>query len=138
MTRAIQQRVKFKASAARLFKLYMDSGQHTAATHAKALVSQEVGGRFSAFGGMITGKMLAIVPNHMIVQAWRAKHWKKTDLDSTLVLTFRETKQGTQIDLVHVNVPDHDHKGVRNGWAKYYWRPWRAYLALEQMRSHSR
>ncbi len=127
--RAIQQRVRFNASPARLFELYMDSRQHSVATHAKAVVSRRPGGRFSAFDGMITGKMLAIVPNRMIVQAWRAKHWKKTDLDSTLVLTFGETRRGTQIDLVHVSVPDHDHRGVSNGWAKYYWKPWRAYLA---------
>jgi activator of HSP90 ATPase len=138
MTRAIQQRVKFNTSPARLFNLYMDSKQHTVATHATALVRRKVGGKFSAFGGVITGKILAIVPNRMIVQVWRAKHWKKTDLDSTLVLTFRETKQGAQIDLVHVNVPEHDHKGVGNGWVKYYWKPWKVYLAQEHRKSSGR
>ena len=138
MTRAIQQRVRFNASAARLFTLYMDSRQHSAATHAKAVVSRRPGGRFSAFDGMITGKMLAIVPNRMIVQAWRAKHWKNTDLDSTLVLTFCETRRGAQIDLVHVNVPDHDHKGVSNGWVTYYWKPWRGYLAQEEGNSREK
>jgi activator of HSP90 ATPase len=128
MTPAIQQRVRFNASPALLFKLYMDSRQHSASTHAKALVSQKVGGRFSAFGGVITGKMLAIVPNRMIVQSWRAKHWKITDLDSILVLKFIKVKEGTQINLVHVNVPEHDHDGVKKGWVKYYWKPWRAYL----------
>ncbi len=128
MTPAIQQRVRFNASPARLFKLYMDSRQHSASTHAKALVSQKVGGRFSAFGGVITGKMLAVVPNRMIVQSWRAKHWKITDLDSILVLKFIKVKEGTQINLVHVNVPEHDHDGVKKGWVKYYWKPWRAYL----------
>ncbi len=138
MTSAIQQRVKFNASPARLFKLYMDSRRHSAATHAKAVVSRRPGGRFSAFDGMITGKMLAIVSNHMIVQAWRAKHWKKTDLDSTLVLTFREIKRGAQIDLVHVNVPEHDHNGVKKGWVRYYWKPWRAYLAKGKGTADSR
>ena len=128
MTRAIQQRVRFNASPARLFKLYMDSRQHSAATHAKALVSPKVGGRFSAFGGALSGKMLAVVPNRMIVQSWRARHWKKTDLDSILVLKCSKIKYGTQIDLVHVNVPEHDHAGVSQGWQKYYWKPWRAYL----------
>lgn len=128
MRSAIQQRVRFNASPARLFKLYMDSRQHSASTHAKALVSQKVGGRFSAFGGVITGKMLAVVPNRMIVQSWRAKHWKITDLDSILVLKFIKVKEGTQINLVHVNVPEHDHDGVKKGWVKYYWKPWRAYL----------
>jgi len=135
MTSAIQQRVRFKASPAHLFNLYMDSGQHSTATHAKAVVSRKVGGKFSAFDGVITGKMLAIVPNRMIVQAWRAKHWRKADLDSILVLQFSKVESGTQIDLVHVNVPAHDHDGVKEGWVRYYWKPWRAYLAQGQGRS---
>ena len=128
MTPAIQQRVEFHAPPARLFTLYMDSRQHSAATRAKAVVGKKVGGKFSAFGGMITGKMLAIVPNRLIVQSWRAKHWKRTDLDSILVLTFSRTRGGARIDLVHVNVPEHDHDGVTRGWESYYWKPWQVYL----------
>jgi len=138
MTPAIQLRVRFNVSPARLFRLYMDSGQHSAATGAEAVVSTKVGGKFSAFGGMITGRMLAIVPNRMIVQTWRAKHWKKTDLDSTLVLTFGKITDGTQIDLVHVNVPEHDHDGVTKGWEKYYWGPWRAFLEKGAGRARAR
>lgn len=128
MTPAIQQRVRFKISPGRLFRLYLDSEQHSAATRAKAVVSKKAGGSFSAFDGMITGTILALIPNRMIVQSWRAKHWKNTDLDSVLVLTFSEVKHGAQIDLVHANVPLHDHKGVSRGWERYYWKPWRAYL----------
>jgi len=36
MTRTIQQRVTFNASPERLFKLYTDSKQHSAATQGKA------------------------------------------------------------------------------------------------------
>ena len=128
MTPAIQQRVEFNVSPARLFNLYMDSKQHSAATYAKAVVRRKVGSTFSAFDGVITGTFLAIVPNRMIVQSWRSKHWKKTDLDSILVLIFSKTKHGARADLVHANVPEHDHDGVNQGWRKYYWKPWRAYL----------
>ena len=60
MTRAIQQRVRFNVSPARLFNIYMDSRQHSAATQAKAVVSRKVGGKFSAFEGTLSGKMLAV------------------------------------------------------------------------------
>ena len=128
MTPAIQQRVRFNVSPGRLFNLYLDSRQHSAATHAKAVVGRRVGSKFSAFDGVITGTLLGIVPTRMIVQSWRTSHWKKTDLDSILVLTFSKTKRGGRIDLVHANVPEHDHDGVSQGWEKYYWKPWRAYL----------
>jgi len=68
-----------------------------------------------------------VIPGQMIVQAWRATHWTKTDPDSILIIRFSRTKKGGRVDLVHVNVPDHDHAGVTKGWHQYYWKPWRAY-----------
>ena len=59
----------------------------------------------------------------------RATHWKDADLDSVLILNFSKVPGGTRIDLVHVGVPAHDHKGVTKGWPKYYWKPWTKYLS---------
>jgi hypothetical protein len=50
----------------------MDSTQHTAATGMPAKISREVGGKWSAFGGMILGKNLVLIPNRMIVETWRS------------------------------------------------------------------
>jgi hypothetical protein len=44
------------------------------------------------------------------------------------MLTFWPDTGGARIDLMHVNVADHDFEGVREGWKKYYWDPWRAWL----------
>ena len=128
MTKPIVQSVTFAVSPARLFKIYTDSKLHSAATGSKAAVSSKAGATFTAFDGMLSGRNLAVVPNQMIVQVWRAHHWRKTDLDSILVMTFSKAPGGGRIDLVHVGVPEHDHKGVRLGWSKYYWKPWRAYF----------
>jgi activator of HSP90 ATPase len=128
MTKPIIQSVTFSASPTVLFQMYTDSQQHSAATGSRAVVSSKVGAEFNAFEGMLSGRNLVIVPNRLIVQAWRASHWKKADLDSILVLTFTKAAGGARVDLVHTGVPQHDHKGVRLGWPKYYWKPWRSYL----------
>ncbi len=128
MTPIIQQAVRFPATPALLFELYVDSRKHSASTGAPAKVSRKVGGAFTAFGGMIGGKNLAVVRGKRVVQLWRAKHWKKEEW-SVLILTFSKVAGGAQVDLVHVGVPHHDQKGVREGWPKYYWRPWKKYLA---------
>jgi len=132
MTKVIQQSVVFKASTKELFEIYVDSKKHTAATGAKASVSRSVGGRFSAWDGSIYGRNLVVASNRMIVQAWRAAHWKMADLDSILVITFSEASSGCRVDIVHSNVPEYDHKGVKEGWPKYYWQPWKAYLKKEK------
>ena len=129
MTRAIQQSVKFRVSPEKLYDIYMDSKKHSAATGAPARISKKAGGSFAAFHGAIGGKNLLILPKRMIVQAWRARHWKAAEPDSILILRFSKARGGGRIDLVHANVPAYDHRGVSKGWNKYYWKPWRVYLA---------
>lgn len=82
-----------------------------------------------AFGGLLYGRTLDTVPGRLIVQAWRSANFRKSDVDSTLILRFMPMGRKGRIVLTHVNVPDHDHRGVTNGWKKYYWRPWRKFLA---------
>jgi len=128
MTKPIAQSVTFKASPEELFEMFTDSNKHSAATGAKAKVSAKAGAKWSAFDGMILGKNLMVVPGQMIVQAWRAAHWKESDLDSVLTVRFSKAPGGGKVDLVHVGVPQHDHRGVTKGWPQYYWNPWKAYL----------
>jgi hypothetical protein len=67
---------------AKLYEFFMNSAKHTAATGMPAKISPKVGGNWSAFGGMILGKNLVLIPNRMIVQTWRSSEWKKADPDS--------------------------------------------------------
>jgi activator of HSP90 ATPase len=128
-TRPILQSAHFSAPPEELFEMYLDSKKHSQATGGAAKISRKAGGKFTAFGGQLSGRNLVIVPNRVIVQAWRAEHWPKSDPDSILILTFSKAPGGGQVDLVHVNVPGHDHQGVKLGWSQYYWRPWKRYLA---------
>ena len=131
MTRTIESGAIFQdATPAQLYELFMDSKKHTAATGMPAKISRKAGGKWSAFGGMILGRTLALVPNRMIVQAWRSSQWKKVDPDSILVVRLEKSASGcATVALTHVGVPEYDHAGVTQGWVKYYWDPWKAYLA---------
>jgi uncharacterized protein YndB with AHSA1/START domain len=42
----------------------------------------------------LSGTILQVVPKRLIVQSWRSPHWGKTDLDSTLILTFLPETDG--------------------------------------------
>jgi hypothetical protein len=72
--------------------------------------------------------VLQVIANRLVVQSWRSTHFGKRDVDSTLVLTFLPHRKGGRIMLTHVNVAERDYGGVSDGWAKYYFVPWRAYL----------
>ncbi len=68
-------------------------------------------------------------PKRLIVQTWRSKNWPAEAIDSVLILSFWTQQDAARIELVHVNVPEEDFAGVSQGWEKYYWTPWRSYLA---------
>jgi activator of HSP90 ATPase len=128
MLKTIQQSVRFPDSAKELYNIFMSPRRHADFTGAPVKISAKPGSKFSAFDGMLSGSTLLTVPGKLLVQRWRGNHWKNTDLDSTLILTFvQDGKQG-RIDLVHVNVPEHDHAGVTKGWKTYYWGPLKKYL----------
>jgi activator of HSP90 ATPase len=128
MLRVIEQSVVLPAIASLLYDMYLDPEQHAAFTGAPVKIAAKVGASFSAFDGALSGKILQLVPKQLIVQSWRSTEWRPDDVDSTLVLRFSDEASKGRIDLTHVNVADSDYDGVREGWKKYYWDPWRAYL----------
>ena len=129
MPKVVRQTVTLPAPARELYAMYLNRRTHAAITGGKVVISARPASKFSAFGGVLRGRMLQTVPGRLVVQAWRSTGWKKSDLDSTLILRFTPKGRDGRIDLVHANVPDHDYRGVNNGWKMYYWRPWRNYLA---------
>lgn len=90
MTHIIHQTVRFNATPVELFNRYADSKKHGAAIGSKVSISQRAGTRFTVFDGGVRGRTLAVVPNRMIVQSWRASSWKTSDADSILILLFHK------------------------------------------------
>ena len=131
MTRTIQIAVSLPASSDRLFEMYLDPVEHAAFTGAPVTISNQPGAEFRAFNGVLTGTIFQVVPKRLVVQSWRSPHWGHADLDSTLVLSFLPDGDGGRIELTQVNVVDADFAGVSQGWEKFYWAPWRAYLTRE-------
>jgi len=124
------------AAPAVLYELFIDSEKHSAATGAPAKISHKVGGKWSAHGGMISGKNLVLVPNRMIVQTWRSNEWKSAELDSIVVVRFEKSVSGgASVSLAHVGVPEYDYKDVTQGWINFYWDPWRKYLKGRKSKS---
>ncbi len=129
MRNIITDSVLLPAAAERLFTMYLDPAEHSAFTGHPVTISAEVGAKFSAFDGQLSGQMLHVSAPQLIVQSWRSTQFREEDSDSTLVLTFTPVGDQGRINLVHLDVPDHDVEGVTAGWKKFYWEPWRKYLS---------
>lgn len=128
MPKNIVLAASFAVHPDRLFDMYLDARSHAAFTGAPAVVEPRAGTAFSAFDGILSGKILHVEPKRLTVQTWRSKNFPSGAIDSVLVLSFWTQGDGARIELVHVNVADEDFAGVSQGWEKYYWTPWRAYL----------
>jgi len=124
----IKQSVLLPAPAETLFASYLDPARHAAITGGAVTIAAAPGSVFSAFDGVLRGTMLAVLPPRLIVQAWRSAKFHDDDPDSTLVLSFVPEGDQGRIDLVHLDVPDHDYQGVNEGWELFYWTPWRRFL----------
>ena len=128
MPKTIQQTVRLPAMPAALHAAYLDRIEHAAITGGPVTIAPEVGARFEAFAGALSGRILHLVPERLIVQTWRSRKWDAEDLDSILTLTFYPDAFGARIELVQVGVCDRDAADVEAGWERFYWTPWRARL----------
>jgi activator of HSP90 ATPase len=67
-------------------------------------ISPEVGGAFTIFGGVITGRHVELVPYERIVQAWREKDWPP-GLYSIVRFQLDEQGSDTKIAFDHTGFP---------------------------------
>ena len=128
MPRNIIMAASLPAPPDRLFDMYLDAAEHAALTGLPVSLEPRAGGMFRAFNGMLSGTILHLQPKSLIVQTWRSVNWPLTAMDSVLTLSFWPAEDGGRIELIHGNVADEDFAGVSQGWERYYWTPWRAYL----------
>ena len=129
MRNVIRQSVVLPASDEKLFEMYMNPSIHQAITGAPVEIGDKKGSEFKAFDGALTGMILEVIKPRLIIKSWRSVNFMVEDPDSTLILFFTSEGGEGRIDLVHLDVPDQDYDGVNQGWEKYYWTPWRTYLA---------
>jgi activator of HSP90 ATPase len=126
----IIQKVLFKKTTGEsLYELYMNPKMHSMITDGPVDVSEKVGSSFNAFGGYITGKILQIVKNQLVVQSWRGSDWDAKDSDSAFLLSIEQKGKDAVLYMIHANVPDEKEESLAKGWHDYYWNPWKQYLA---------
>ena len=72
---AIHQEVDFAASPARVYEALLDEQQFSALTGAPSQIQRGAGGAFKLFAGRVAGRIVELLPNRRIVQAWRIEAW---------------------------------------------------------------
>lgn len=128
MSSVIHQEVSLSASPDRVFRAFMDSGEHSAFTGGPATLSAEAGGAFSAHGGAVQGRNVELVPGRRIVQAWRIADWAE-GVYSILRLELQPEGDGTRLVMDHEGVPAEKREAITAGWQMRYWEPLARHLS---------
>jgi activator of HSP90 ATPase len=138
---SIHQETVFKASRNRVYEALTDTKQFNEITKIVAamepaisleksptVISPEVGGAFSLFGGIILGRQVELVPDTRIVQAWRVAYWAP-GIYSIARFELVEQGAGTKIVFDHTGFPKGAAEHLASGWKAHYWEPLAKFLA---------
>lgn len=132
---SIHQEVSFSASRAHIYAALTDaaifqrvvelsgavkSGMVSAAVPAK--IAREAGGEFSIFGGHITGRIIELVQDVRVVQAWRPADWP-AGVYSIARFALQETNSATTLIFDHTGFPPGQAQHLAEGWIANYWEP---------------
>ncbi len=127
-TRTIKQTVFIQAKPDEVYSTFLKAKTHAAFTGSRATCSPRVGGKFTAYDGYIWGKFLELEDGHRIVQEWQTTEWPDEAPPSIAEFTFVEKDDGTELTMVHTEVPAEQADSYRQGWIDFYWDPLKAYF----------
>ncbi len=121
VTRIIQ------APARRIYEAWLDPEEHALMTG--AATSGGANGHYTAWDGYIEGRIVKAEPYARIVQRWRTGDFPAGAPDSTLTVELTEVSDGTEVKLVHTDIPDGQADDYAAGWKDYYFDPMEKYFA---------
>jgi activator of HSP90 ATPase len=124
----IHQEVNFSVGPQRLYETLLSSKQFSDCTKKSfgnftarsAKIDSTVGGAFSLFDGHIIGRILELVPNQRIVEAWRVVDWPGGAY-SIAKFEFIPQGSGTKLVFDHVGFPEGLKEHLSIGWTQHYW-----------------
>ncbi|MFY9484695.1 MAG: SRPBCC domain-containing protein [Patescibacteria group bacterium] len=82
-----------------------------------AKMNDQVGTKFSLWGGDIHGTTTEVVPNKKLVQDWFGGDWEKP---SKVTIKLTDENGKTRVELIHTDLPEEEVKSFANGWDDYY------------------
>ncbi|MGD0450499.1 MAG: SRPBCC domain-containing protein [Candidatus Bathyarchaeia archaeon] len=127
-SRTIKQKAIIPASPKEVYDAYTDPKKHSAFTESKATGKPVVGGKFTAWDGYIFGKYLELDDGKRVVQEWSSTDFPQGYGPSRLELCFNKVPEGTELIMVHSNVPEEQADETADGWVEWYWDPLKKYF----------
>ena len=126
--KTIKQKVIIPASPKEVYDAYVDPKKQSEFTGSKATGKAVVGGKFTAWDGYIFGKYVELEDGKRVVQEWTSTDFPEGVGPSKLELCFNKVPKGTELVMVHSDVPEEQADDAADGWIDWYWTPLKEYF----------
>ena len=126
-TKTLHQTIAFKATPHEVYEALMDAKKHMDFTEAKAVISRNIGGKFTAFDGWASGENVELVKDKKIVQTWRSADWPDNHY-STITFVLKQKGVETILDFTQTEIPMGFYNDIKQGWTDWYWEKLKVYL----------
>lgn len=130
--REIKQVVIIPAGPLEVYEAYVDPRKHAAFTGEEATGTPEVGGKFTASDGYISGEYIDLQKGKKIVHWWTTTEWPAGYPPSRMELLLRRKGRNTELTMIHSRVPEEQADSYAEGWMEYYWEPLKKYFAKKR------
>lgn len=113
----------------KVYESWLDSEAHSEMTGGDALITDDVGDKFTAWDGYIWGTNLELIPHKFIKQTWRTSEFADDQENSIIEIHLKaHGDDGTQLTLNHYDLTENDHQ-YKQGWEDHYFTPMLAYFS---------
>jgi iron complex transport system substrate-binding protein len=126
---SIRMSAVFPATASEIYEAWLDPARHAKFTGGTATIEARVGGRHTAWDGYIEGTILELMPGQRIVQSWRSLDFPQEAPDSRLEIVFADAPGGTELTLVHTEIPEGQGVDYEEGWKEHYFKPMQRFFS---------
>jgi len=127
MKESLELKETFNVKPSEIYEAWLDSTQHSKMTGGHAECSKNIGDSFTTWDGYIKGRNIDLKPNKEIIQSWRTSEFDENDDDSKLIIQLRELDDGTELTLMHSNIPEGQMQ-YKQGWKDHYFTPMKSYF----------
>ncbi len=93
-----------------------------------AVMDDQVGTKFSLWGGEVYGTNIEVLKEAKLVQEWYSSEDGKWEKPSIATFTLEKVKRGVKLELVQTDVPEAAAASIAAGWKEFYFGPLKAYL----------
>ena len=121
----IKKHYHIKASAEDIFTALTNPLTIEIWSGATAVMEPVAGTEFSLWDGDITGINLEFEVGKKIVQEWYFENEEGIQSEDKSLVTIKLHNEGssTDVELLHINIPDEAFDNIVEGWDKYYFKP---------------